>query len=463
MKLYNKINFNLTSIAASVILFAGSCSERLDIQPYQSIGADVALLTESDVNASLIGCYDGVQSTSVYGGDIQLYYELFANKDAINFTGTFAPLNDMYNALMASNNSYAAATWIQSYNAINRCNNVLSATDKVTSSPDNKARVEGEATFLRASMYYDLVRLYAKAYGDGDYAANPGVPLVITPTTSISESNFVSRNTVKEVYDFVIAELTKARDLLPEENSRYVTKFAASAMLSRVYLTLGNYAASRDAADFVITNSGKNLAAPFIDLWFTQILGGGETPDEYIFYMKVTTQDGANDLNTFFGRTIPSIPGTGGRSDCKIKPAFINLYEPGDERGEFFIPGGTNMYTMKHLDTYGDVPVIRLAEMYLNRAESNKRLGTTVGATPEEDISAIRERSGLAPVTGTIELDDIILERKLELAFEGHNLPDVKRLKTSVSGIPWNSPKLIFPIPQRETDVNKNLVQNEGY
>ncbi|WP_336516657.1 RagB/SusD family nutrient uptake outer membrane protein [Pollutibacter soli] len=462
MKLFNKINFGITTISAAVILMTGSCSKRLDIYPYQSIGSDVALLTESDVNATLIGCYDGIQSTSVYGGDLQLFNALTGNKDDINFTGTFAPLNDAYNAAMSSNNTYAASTWAGVYNAINRCNYVLSALDKVTSSPENRDRVEGEATFLRASMLFDLVKLYAKFYGDGDYASNPGVPIITTPTTEITEANYVSRNSVKEVYDFVIAELTKAQNLLPEDNSRYATKFTAAAMLSRVYMVLGNYTAAREAANFVIENSGKSLETDFEDLWFTEINGGGTTPEEYIFFVKITTQDGINDMNTFFGRTISAIPGTSGRSDCKIKDAHRAKYEAGDVRGAFFQLSGGNYYTKKHLDTYGDVLVIRLAEMYLTRAEANVRLGESVGATPKEDVNLIRERAGLDPLD-VVDLPAVLKERYLEFAFEGQALSESKRLKQPVSGLAWNSPKLIWPIPQRETDVNKNLVQNEGY
>jgi hypothetical protein len=85
-----------------------------------------------------------------------------------------------------------------------------------------------------------------------------------------------------------------------------------------------------------------------------------------------------------------------------------------------------------------------------------------VGATPLEDINTIRDRVDLAPLS-TVTLNDILQERSNELAFEGHYLIEAKRLKRAVGALAWNSPKLILPIPQREMDVNKNLVQNEGY
>jgi tetratricopeptide (TPR) repeat protein len=462
MKIYNKtINKYLAAILFTSVL-ATACEKRLDVFPYQSIADDKALLSEGDVNVTLIGAYDGAQAATVYGGDIMVMNELIGNGENINFTGTFAGLSDAYKAQMNANNSNALGTWSASYSTINRINNVLSAVDKVTSSTAKKNSVEGQALFLRGSIYFELVKLYAKPVGDGDYAANPGVPLVLTPTGNVTQADYKARATVKAVYDQVIADLVKAESLLPSSNGIYATKWAAAAQLSRVYLALKNYTEAGAAANRVIAGSGKTLATEIGKNWFTFINNGGTTPGEYLFSMKVTAQDGTNALNTYFGRTISSIAGTAGRSDCKIRPAHIALYETGDARKAYFELSGGNYYTKKHLDRFGDVPVVRLSEMYLTRAEANQRNSTVVGATPLSDVNAIRTRAGLPALTA-VTLADILKERKLELAFEGQFLPDAKRTQTAVGTLAWNSPKLILPIPQREIDVNKQLVQNEGY
>jgi hypothetical protein len=450
----------LTVLVASGMLLSG-CEKRLDIGPYQSISENQALNTEGDVNVTLIGAYDGMQSAAAYGGEIQVLNDLIGNSTDILFTGTFAGLNDAYNGLMVSNNSFATGTWAACYNTINRANNVLSAVDKVTSSPANKNRVEGEALFIRASMYFELVRLFAKTVGDGDFNANPGVPVVLTPTRGVTDEDYRPRASVKAVYDQVIADLTKAESLLPSSNGFRATKWSAAAQLSRVYLMLKNYTEAGNAANRVLSGSGRTLNSDFTRLWYTFINGGGTMPSEYLFGMKVTTQDGTNAINTYYGRTIGSIPGTAGRSDCKIRPAHIAQYEAGDRRNFFILSGGSN-YTQKHLDRFGDVPVIRLAEMFLTRAECNFRNNTAVGAAPLTDVNAIRTRAGLTPLTA-VTLNAITRERYLELAFEGHNLHEAKRLQRNVGTFAWNSPKLIMPIPQREMDVNKKLVQNETY
>jgi hypothetical protein len=450
----------LTALIAGGMLLAG-CEKRLDIGPYQSISENAALNTEGDVNVTLIGAYDGMQSAAAYGGEIMVLNDLIGNSTDILFTGTFAGLNDAYNGLMVSNNSFATGTWAACYNTINRANNVLSAVDKVTSSPANKNRVQGEALFIRASMYFELVRLFAKTIGDGDANANPGVPLVTTPTRGVTDEDYKARATVKAVYDQIISDLTNAETLLPTSNGFRATKWSAAAQLSRVYLMLKNYAEAGNAANRVIGGSGRTLNPDFTRLWYTFINGGGTMPSEYLFGIKVTTQDGTNAINTYYGRTIGSIPGTAGRSDCKIRPAHIAQYEAGDRRNFFILSGGSN-YTQKHLDRFGDVPVIRLAEMFLTRAECNFRNNTAVGAAPLTDVNAIRTRAGLTPLTA-VTLNAITRERYLELAFEGHNLHEAKRLQRNVGTFAWNSPKLIMPIPQREMDVNKKLVQNETY
>ncbi|MEO6288165.1 MAG: RagB/SusD family nutrient uptake outer membrane protein [Dyadobacter sp.] len=454
----------ISSVALFTVMFLGtSCDSKLDVQPTQSIDESVALSTSRDVEVTLIGCYDGLQDVDVYGGGFQYTSELLGNSDELGFGGTFQNLLEMNNKQITTANASALATWRDSYVAINRCNNVLSALDIVDA--DKKARIEGEAKFIRGSIYFDLVRLYAKSWVDGDNTAKPGVPLVLTPTRIITDADKIPRSSVAEVYAQVLADLTAAKSLLPEVNDanvNYANKFAASAQLSRVYLTQANFAAARDEASEIIETGGYKLVPEFSSLFYTFLRNSGANPAEYIFSMIVTQQDGANDMNTFFGIKIAAIPGTSGRGDIRVLAKHRGLYEAGDKRGDFFLTPTNNTYTQKHLDTFGNVLQFRLAEMYLTRAEANFRLGTVVGAAPLTDINMIRARAGLKAATA-VTLESILKERHLELAFEGHMLHDLKRNKLNVGALPFNSPKLIMPIPQREMDVNKQLVQNEGY
>lgn len=448
----------------SLFLYTGlflvsSCASKLDVQPTQSIDENAALGTSKDVEVTLIGCYDGLQDVDVYGGAFQYTSELLANSDELTFGGTFQNILELYNKAITTSNATATETWTDSYVVINRCNNVLSALEIVDE--DKRQRIEGEAKFIRGSLYFDLVKLYAKTWGDGDNASNPGVPIVLTPTRGISDADYIARNSVAEVYAQAIKDLTEAKALLPETNTIYATKYAAAAQLSRVYLMQSEFAAARDAASEVIESGEYSLNDTFESLFYTFINNGGANPDEYIFSMIVTQQDGINDMNTFFGTTITTIPGTSGRGDIRVTAKHLSLYEAGDVRGSFFVNKNFN-FTQKHLDNYGNVLQFRLGEMYLTRAEANFRLGTSIGATALADINAIRTRAGLKAAT-TLTLESILKERHLELAFEGQYLHDLKRNKLSTGTLAYNSPKLILPIPQREIDVNPKLVQNEGY
>ena len=219
-----------------------------------------------------------------------------------------------------------------------------------------------------------------------------------------------------------------------------------------MYLQQARYADARDAANRVI-NLKTSSGAPRYTLTgsFEEEFTTTTNTSEDIFAIQITSQDGLNDLNTFYSSSQ--------RSDIEVDPGFIALYDASDERGQFF---DSNTYTLKFDQQYSNVKVIRAAEMYLIRAEANLRLATQVGAMPLDDVNTVRARAG-APDLTMVTLSNIILERRLELAFEGFRIHDVKRLKQSVGSLPFNSPKLVLPIPQRERDVNPNLVQNAGY
>lgn len=456
------------SILAAGLLVLASCADKLDVQPFQSIDAANALTTSNDMLGALSGVYDGTSSVNVYGGAFQYIPDLLGDNGEIRFAGTFAGQNEIFNKAIATNNTQAAATWNSSYNAINRANNVLANLTKVVEGSRN--RVEGEARVLRAMVYFELVRLYAKTWGDGAPESTPGVPLVLTPTKIVDPTPAdiaalaVSRNTVAQVYAQVIDDLTKAEALLPATNNYFASKALAAGMLSRVYLMQQNYVGARDAANRVIAADIYPLMGDWTSLYNNFLnTGSSQNPPEYIFMVRVTEQDGLSDLNTFYGLTLGDVPNTAGRNDILILNRHLQQYEAGDVRGTFFIREGRGVSTLKFVDRYANVPVMRLAEMILTRAECNFRLRTAVGDTPENDINLIRERVGLPPLQ-TLTLDAILKERKLELAFEGHSLHDLKRTRRAVSTtLPWNSPRLILPIPQRERDANPNLTQNEGY
>jgi hypothetical protein len=304
-------------------------------------------------------------------------------------------------------------------------------------------------------MYFDLVRFFAGQYNPGSVNSQLGVPLVLTPTHGINENSFVTRNTVEEVYAQVITDLTSAAAKLPADNDVYASKGAANALLARVYLQKSDYTKARDAAHAVISSNLYELQTSYAD-----VFNNDNNTLEDIFATQITPQDRFSSMTEFF-----SVPEYGGRDgDIDILPGHLNLYANGDERKALFFVGNGAFRSGKWNNQFGVINLIRLAEMYLIRAECNFRLTTAIGATPVTDYNETHTRAGLTPAT-SVTLADILLERRLELSFEGFRIHDQRRLHENVGSLPYNDPKLLFPIPARELDANPNLKtqQNPGY
>ncbi len=286
----------------------------------------------------------------------------------------------------------------------------------------------------------------------------------------------VARNTVEECYVQAIADLTAARDLLPEENGIYATTYAASAVLARLYLQQGNFASAATEANKVIESDLFSLTDHPLKTF--NITG---TSPEVIFALQNNVASNTSWLTVMYA----SLNGMG-RGDYDIQPGFLTKFDPADLRGmlqtatesSFTIADINRMYyigvgtilnngginTSKWGDYYANIPLIRLAEMYLIRAEANFEGTAQTGPnTPTDDINLIRMRS-LAPVyTEPVTRDQIRNERYLELCWEGHRLHDLKRWHLDIGSDPYNAGNFILPVPFREMEVNSLLEQNPWY
>ena len=457
MKSYKSYTLAFTLSAG---LWLTACNSQLDIKPVNSVATSQALSTAADLNALLVGAYDGLGGVNLYGGSLIRDAELLGNvpnTGDVLWTGTFVAPQQIYVKRILVNNDQADGTWTNAYRTINICNTVLANLNLALAA--DKDRIEGEAKFIRGSLYFELVRLYGKTWGDGDNATNPGVPIVTTPTVNLDASSNVPRSSVAAVYAQALQDLTDAAAKLPVSNGFFATKGAANAQLSRVYLQKADYPNAAKAADAVIASKAYQLV-PLANVFDTRQSQNGANTAETIFAIQNTDQDGINDLNTFYGSS-----DVGGRGDIELTDTFLSQFSPGDGRADLIYTDAVDaIRTVKFINQYGNIQVFRLAEMYLTRAEANFRAGTTVGDTPLNDINLIRTRAGAAPLTAAqLTLANILRERRLELAFEGTYIHDLKRTKASVGTLAYNDPKLIFPVPLREVTTNPMLVQNTGY
>ena len=452
------------ALAVAATTTTTGCDSLLDTEPSQSISEERALSSPQNVEAALSGAYDALSNADLYGGQIFMNADLMADNGEVFWDGTYEQPAQFWNKNLFVNNAFVADEWNEAYETINIANNVLSALDQFEDE-ERRTRVEGEARFLRGLMYFELVRLFAKPYDAVDPSAALGVPIVLEPTRSISDEDNVERASMAVVYEQVTADLEAAREQLGSNANKYVADtYVASAVLSRVYLARDEYEAAARAADRVIASGDFSLMETFAGAFNNE-----SAVAEYVFAVPITTQDGVNELNTFYGSGSQSDP-NGGRGDISITDEHVALYGDGDARGNFFYideSDGDARRTGKWKgdeSTGADIPVIRLAEMYLTRAEGNFRAGTEIGAAPIADINRIRGRAGANPLDASnLTAERIFEERKLELMFEGHLLHDLQRTERSVGSIPYDANALLYPIPQREMDANPSLTQNPGY
>jgi len=448
-----------------------ACTDKLEIEPtaYQNI--EDALSTVDGLKSLRNSSY--AYARQVYGRYFYHFAELLADTGEITFMGTYEELSDLSNKSLVITFPYGEAAWQYAYRAINGCNLILENLD-VVEDEDEKAQLEGDARFIRGTLYFDMVRFFGLPYGASSMSTN-AVPLILQGVTDPEGITYPSKATVQQVFDLVEDDLKKAVDLLSADESFYANRYSALAILSRLYLTVEDYGKAADAANAVIDSAGFDLVGvPFYA--FNQKVNCSED----IISWQQTELDNEGEFNDGMAPFYASTDAVG-RSEMVISEDFIAAtYEEGDLRGniqlglttaseinsafyEGFGQRARGIYTSKWLDYKTNITFVRLAEMYLTRAEANYLIleggGTQVGSnSPTDDIAIIRERAGL-DVSGIsdVDLDEIRMERYKELIFEGHRLHDYKRWKRNVGDIGWDSERLIIPIPKKETDTNPNL------
>ena len=472
-----KKNVTWSALALTLGLGLAGCKDALDIQPQQSIDAATAYDTSQKVGAAVVGAYARLDDSNLYGTDLILVPELLGEQGAgyTVWNGSFANYNQLYRRTQISTLSNAQGIWTQAYNAINQCNLILNNLSVVTDA-GQRAQYEGEARYIRGLMYFELVRLFAQQYQAGGGNTQPGVPINLVPVTNTEQADTkLARASVEDVYTQVLADLRGAMGLLPAQNVTRASKYSAEAILARVYLQQGNYTMARSMADDVIKNSGAQLAGTVGAVF------ANRNSAESLFEIQQNDQNNAGTSNsglaTFFAGYSPTGDQTVlyGRGDVYIQPAFVAQYGSTDVRGTddepalttqrlIYVSDGNNKtgrYRTIKWRTYGqNIPVARLAEMYLTRAEADVRSGNTTSAL--SDINRLRNRSGATPLT-TVSLNDVLRERQLELAFEGFRIHDLKRTGRPVGTVAITSAPLVLPIPQREINNNSLLTQNAGY
>jgi starch-binding outer membrane protein, SusD/RagB family len=491
----------------------------LDVIPSDALTGDQIKNTSDGLISLVNGCYaqfkDYPDESTTNNWYLRQYYHLsdFAGDDIVC---GYKTEDDLINSFRykdrASEKSNINSFWEVSYKIIYGANVAIKMADE-KGNDEMTNQLKGECYFLRAFSTHNLVRLFAKPYSSGA----PLEPGVILRESSL-DGDPKARASMAETYDYIVSSLRTAAGLMSEEtpdarNTKgFATKCSAWALLSRVYLYMGEWQNCIAYADSVI-NSGLYSLEPADAFpgYFAQAQSESETI-WCIPFMLTDDKKEASVASMIYNGT--SCWGEEGASPSLLAEmgfgtdlmqvdqrwAYIETANPG-------LKNGINIYYVKKFSEQDGLPtlsspvMLRLAEVYLNRAEANASFGNTEEAL--SDLNEIRSNRMIVPEGGdlndylydasrdniTVEniLDVVLKERRIELAFEGHRIFDLMRNGKdlvrnywgyhldSYNGIPASSepgldaagvviragdPSMIYPIPSSELSTNKLCVPN---
>ena len=486
-----KLKYNLIAIALLGFSFS-SCSDFLEQNPQTDLSENDFYKTADDILSAVYGVYSSLQEGDIYG-NWYVFGEIPSDNTRNQLSGSVTTQNEFDQFYIDTQNSMIANFWKAAYKVINRTNTVLGRIDGIEINTELANRYKLECKFIRALMYFNLVRVY------GD------VPLVLKEI-SISESYDILREPKENVYNQIIADLKEAQDLpvsySTAEDGR-ATQGAAKALLANVYMTLHKYAEAETILAEIINSGQYSLlentpGSLNIDGYKNVFSPVNHNSKEGIFeiqFLKGGYGEGSNYANNFApensGTNVVAVGGTGGNNIPEMD--IYNAYEEGDLRRDFSMSLGyydnrknnewvESRYVCKFMDVpyqnndaSNNYPVIRYADVILMYAEALNQNGKTAEACKYLTMTRRRGFGYQTTETSPVDLQTtdkaqfalmVEQERRVELAFENHRWFDLIRTGRAVEvmrskGFSLNETNLICPIPQKQIDVNPKLTQND--
>ncbi len=475
-----------TTIYLLVLVVLTSCSDFLSLKPENQINDQSFYKTANDFEASIVGPYANLQE--LHNSAFLYLTELNTDNAVVTLQSPGTSELECDEVRFTSSNGYIGSIWNSSYIAISRCNNIISRLETSSIVDQKKTQYKGEAMFVRAYCYFNLVRLFG------------ALPVVSTEFRSPNEvaSYDMSRKSVDEVYSLIVSDLTAAGDLLANVSGLgkgRASAGAAKTLLGKVYLTLKQYDKAATVLKSVIDMNQYSLVSNYKSL-FTN---NNDELAESIFEIKYLSGS-VGEGNTFGCQLVPALYGGmalfsgnqlgGGR----LSPTtdVVNSYEAGDLRKKAsvsdsipLVGGGVYrmLYGLKFVDfsakDVNDMDInftaLRYADVLLMYAEVLNETGKTTEA--HTYINMVRKRAGLAPLSNLVKADFAVAlekERRVEFLYEGQRWFDLVRTgrAKAVLNKYFTDNKLSFsvedyeflmPIPQRELDIDSKLKQNPGY
>lgn len=442
----------LTTIFILFWIILISCKKVLDTQSELYIDQSQSIVDKRSAQAALVGAYNALSANSYQGNTYRYVTNLLS--DNIKWVGN-TPTNrefDVYGVF--TTNTRVQELWSAIYKTINISNNIIEKVPQVndvTLDAAERNKLRGEAFFLRSLSYFDLVRLWGN------------VPLVSKATETPEDAKGIKNSAPSQVYQFISNDLDSAEALLsPTINRNRANRYTAKALKARLYLYQKDWAKAEDYATQIISDSADfKLTKPYNQFY------AAKNSSESIFEVDYTI----NNKNSYASNWFQN-PTSGGKKEFLPTDEFITLVKDANIGGSrsvlVFTAGGITYGNMNfHIATGEDQSyVLRLAELYLIRAEARAQQNKLDEGL--QDLNVIRKRAEVPLITGITTADElvdkILLERRVELAYESQRWFDLIRTGKAqqVLGIA-DANKLLLPIPRQEILINSNLTQNAGY
>lgn len=433
----------------AVLFTVASCKKYLEETPNNALPTESAITDASTARAAIVGAYDRVQG--YYASSYPTLGTI--TTDNVVFNGTLSEYLQLDQNAVPTDNVITVAAYQGIYRAINSANSVIAYVPAVNDpllTAAEKNKILGEAYFIRALSYFDL----ARGWG--------GVQLQLKPTTDLSVLKGIKRSTLDQTYDQVLADLVQAEQLLPEDATtrNRAQKSAARALRARLHLYRRQWADAENYASQVISNTKYSLVKPFKS-FFTAPFQSAESVLELAYSV--------NDRNSYWNLWYPS--SAGGQYTLKPSDALISkLNNPaiGGTRNTLIAGTGSSVYGVLYNTTATSTDpsyLIRIAELYLIRAEARAQQNNLTGAAA--DLNAVRSRADVAATTATTQVQLIQAiedENSVEFSFEAHRWFDLVRTERAgaVLGLA-NRNYWLFPIPYSDILSDPDVTQNPGY
>lgn len=492
-----KIIISLVFIFTLSAFFTSCKKDYLETVPTDAVSASAATLTTDNAWAALNGIHRAlyVRYGSQGRGGLGAYY-YHHDEVADDMVFTYATWTTWVRWLMVDEtSSYNEADYLMFYSWIANANVLINnITEETTGDPADRDAIVGEALLYRAFCHFQLVQNYAKRYVAGGGNTQLGVIYMLDNTTEGQP-----RNTVEEVYTLINADIDRAIPLLTGytmKNKSHLNIDVANGLKARVALTMGNWSTAVTYADKVIPNHELMSFESYAQGFRTN----SESESEFIWASQIQSDqtDQWANYGAYVSRNFSS-------SSIRANPRAINslLYDKisdTDVRKTLWDPTGLHLdlqasgveivdaakrypYTNQKFiavstgDSRVDVPHMRVSEMHLIKAEALARQGQDAAAAQAlYNMAVVRDPSyTLSTKTGAALLEEILVQRRIELWGEGFRFADLKRMnlpldrngsnhKGSIINdlweVPAGDPRWQLAIPQAEMDANPAMVQN---